>query len=161
MLCYKLTKTNMVNLERNPAYTSHNIPLDPNNYYRGIEADTLGDLWTTDESGNDVMRGNGKGGTDRLSFQAGYPNNLYVNELVKSNMIIEGTSDMGIEYITEEGYAYVNQLERDKVESGETPLRVYMRRPLGNEAIHLIHVWDKVYDTFPEAQDEQQLFTVD
>ena len=145
----------MVNLERNPAYNSHNIPLDPANYYRGVNADSLDDLWTTDENGKEVMLGNGKGGSDRLSFQAGYPNDLYVNKLVKSNMIIEGTSDMGIDYATPEGYAYVNQLERDKVESGETPLRVYMRRPVGSEAIHLVHVWDKVYDSFPAAQDEQ------
>lgn len=145
----------MVNLERSPAYTSHNIPLDPENYYRGVEADSLDDLWTTDESGNDVMRGNGKGGSDRLSFQAGYPNDLYINGLVKSNMIIEGTAEMGVEDTTNDGYAYVAQLERDKVESGETPLRVYMRRPVGEEAIHLIHVWDKVYDSFPDAHGEQ------
>jgi len=144
----------MVNLERNPAYTAHNIPLDSDNYYRGVEADSLEDLWSTDENGNNVMRGNGKGGTDRLSFQAGYPNDLYVNGLVKSNMIIEGTADMGVEDTTREGYAYVNQLERDKVESGETPIRVYMRRPVGGEAIHLVHLWDKVFDSFPDTPEE-------
>jgi hypothetical protein len=143
----------MVDLERSPAYTSHNIPLDPANYYRGVEANSLDDLWTTDESGNDVMRGNGKGGSDRLSVQAGYPNDLYVNGLVKSNMIIEGTAEMGVEDTTRDGYAYVSKLERAKVESGETPLRVYMRRPVGEEAIHLIHVWDKVYDSFPDTPD--------
>lgn len=146
----------MVSLERNPAYTAHNIPLNPDNYYRGIEADSLNDLWATDDNDSDVMRGNGKGGTDRLSFQAGFPNDLYVNGLVRANMIIEGTDAMGIESQTSEGYSYVPQLERDKVESGETPIRVYMRRPLGGEAIHLVHMWEKVFDSFPSEADSSK-----
>jgi hypothetical protein len=144
----------MINLERNPAYTNHNIPVDSDNYYRGVNADSYEALWTSDEDGNDIMQGYGKGGTDRLSFQAGHPNDLYVNGLVKANMILEGDASMGVDHSTKDGYSYVSQLERDKVESGETPLRVYMRRPVGGEAIHLVHVWDKVFDSFPETDSK-------
>ena len=141
----------MVNLERNPSYTNHDIPLNPDHYYRGLEADSYDDLWETDSEGKEVMKGHGKGGTDSLSFQKSYPNDLYVNGLVKANTIIEGSDDMPIKRHEERsGYTYVSELEREKVESGETPIRVYQRRALGGGAIHVIHTWDKVFDSFPE-----------
>ncbi len=140
----------MVNLERNPAYINHDIPLDDHHYYRGVDVDSYERLWQTDENGNQVMKGFGKGGTDTLSFQKSYPNDLYVNGLVKSNTIIEGDARMPIErHESESGYTYVTELDRQKVESGEVPIRVYQRRKVGGEAIHLIHTWDKVFDSFP------------
>lgn len=140
----------MVSLERNPSYTSHNIPLNDEHYYRGLSVDSYDDLWEMDESGKEVMKGYGKGGGDSLSFQKSFPNDLYVNGLVKSNTIIEGTSEMPIErHEANSGYTYVTELEREKVESGETPLRIYQRRVLGGGAINAVHVWDKIFDSFP------------
>lgn len=140
----------MVSLERNPSYTSHNIPLNDEHYYRGLNVDSYNDLWDMDDSGKEVMKGYGKGGTDTLSFQKSFPNDLYVNGIVKSNTIIEGTSEMPIErHEVSSGYTYVTELEREKVESGETPLRIYQRRVLGNGAINAVHVWDKIFDSFP------------
>lgn len=142
----------MVSLERNPAYTSHNIPLNEDHYYRGLDVESYDDLWKDDEDGNKIMQGYGKGGTDRLSFQKAFPNDLYVNGLVKANTIIEGSGDMPIvEHQSNSGYTYVTKLEQEKVESGETPLRIYQRRALGNGAIHAVHVWDKIFDSFPES----------
>jgi len=145
----------MVNLERNPPYTSHNIPLDPNNYYRGLDAASFDDLWETNENGDQVMKGRGKGGTDTLSFQKSFPNDLYVNHLVKANTIIEGTAAMPIErHEPKSGYTYVTELKRSDVESGETPIRVFRRRVLGGGAIHEVHVWDKVFDSFPDSKTQ-------
>ncbi len=142
----------MVNLERNPAYANHNIPLDEDHYYRGVDVESYDDLWETSTEGTEVMKGYGKGGTDTLSFQQSFPNDLYVNGIVKANTIIEGNGTMPIErHESSSGYTYVTELEREKVESGETPLRVYQRRVVGGEAIHLVHVWDKVFDSFPDA----------
>ena len=141
----------MVNLERNPSYTNHNIPLNPDHYYRGLEVESYDDLWETNSEGKDVMKGHGKGGTDRLSFQSAYPNDLYVNGIVKANTIIEGSSAMPIDRQEKgSGYTYVSELEREKVESGETPLRIHQRRVLGGGAIHTVHVWDKIFDSFPQ-----------
>lgn len=141
-----------VSLDRAPAYTDHNIPIDEGSYYRGVNVESFDDLWTADENGEEVMVGNGKGGTDRLSFQADHPNDLYINGIVESNMIIEGDERMEPSDRTRDGYTYVDKLERSKVESGETPLRIWMRRPVGGMAIHLIHEWDKVFDSFPEKK---------
>ena len=143
----------MVSLERNPAYTSHNIPLSEDHYYRGLDVGSYDDLWNDDEDGNKIMQGYGKGGTDRLSFQKGFPNDIYVNRLVKANTIIVGTDDMPIvDHRAHDGYTYVTKLEKDNVESGETPLRIYQRRALGGGAIHTVHVWDKIFDSFPELE---------
>lgn len=148
----KEKKINMVSLERNPAYTSHNIPLNEDHYYRGLNVDSYDDLWKEDEDGRKIMQGYGKGGTDTLSFQKSFPNDLYVNGIVKSNTIIEGTDLMPIvRHEGESGYTYVTELEQNKVESGETPLRIYQRRVLGGGAIEAVHVWDKVFDSFPES----------
>ena len=142
----------MVSLERNPAYTEHNIPIHPENYYRGLTVDSVDDLWEADESGTPVMKGYGKGGTDRLSFQKSYPNNLYVNGLVKANTIIEGDSSLPIEHQeSRSGYTYVSELEKDKVEAGEIRLRIW-RRELGSGALNAVHTWHKIYDTFPKDE---------
>jgi len=144
----------MVNLERNPAYTEHNIPLQPENYYRGLTVDSVDDLWEQDENGNHVMKGYGKGGTDRLSFQKSFPNNLYVNGLVKANTIIEGDSSLPIEqHEARSGYTFVSELEKDKVEAGEIRLRIW-RRELGGGAIDALHTWHKIYDSFPDDTEQ-------
>ena len=144
----------MISLERNPAYTDHNIPISPDNYYRGLTVDSVDDLWETDENGNQVMKGYGKGGTDRLSFQKSYPNNLYVNGLVKANTIIEGDASLPIEHHEiGSGYTYVSELEKDKVEAGEIRLRIW-RRELGGGALNAIHTWHKIYDTFPDEHEK-------
>ncbi len=143
----------MIDLKRNPSYDKHNIPLDPNNYYRGLNAESYEDLWETNENGDQIMRGRGKGGTGSLSFQKSFPNDLYVNRLVKANTIIEGTDAMPIERLEESsGYTYVAELKRRDVELGESPIRVFQRRVLGGGAIHEVHVWDKVFDSFPQLE---------
>lgn len=145
----------MISLERNPPYTNHNIPLNPDHYYRGLEVDSYNDLWETNSEGNEIMKGHGKGGTDTLSFQKSYPNDLYVNGLVKANTIIEGSDAMSIERHEERsGYTYISALERNKVELGETPIRIYQRRALGKGAIHEVHIWDKIFDSFPSPTQE-------
>ena len=142
----------MVNLERSPSYTKHNIPLNQEHYYRGLEVDTYDDLWETDENGRQVMKGHGKGGTDRLSFQKSFPNDLYVNGLVHANTIIEGDSSMPIEHHERSsGYTYVSELEKDKVAAGEIRLRVW-RRELGAGSINAVHTWHKVHDSFPDSE---------
>ena len=134
-----------VSLSRSPAYTNHNIPLDSNNFYRGVNAGSLDELF--DASG--VMRGYGKGGSDRLSFQSGFPNDLYVNGLVKSNMILEGDARMAISEIQKRsGYAFIDQLERNAVESGQTPLRVWQRKPADGQSVEDVHEWEKIFDSF-------------
>lgn len=144
----------MVKLERNPAYTSHNIPLNEEHYYRGLNVDAYDDLWESDEGGKEIMKGYGKGGTDTLSFQKSFPNELYVNGIVKSNTIIEGASEMPIKrHEPSTGYTFTTELDRSKVESGEIPLRIYQRRVLGKGAIEAVHVWDKVFDSFPQSRD--------
>lgn len=145
----------MVNLERNPGYTDHNIPLNSEHFYRGLNVDSYEDLWELNDQGEAVMKGHGKGGTDTLSFQQSHPNDLYVNRLVKANTIIEGTDSMPIERHEEgSGYTYVTELQRDKVESGETPLRIYQRHALGGGAINAVHVWHKIHDSFPIESQE-------
>lgn len=141
----------MVSLERNPSYTDHNIPLNKDHYYRGLELDTYEDLWETDENGRQVMKGHGKGGTDRLSFQKSFPNDLYVNRLVHANTIIEGDGSLPIEsHETSSGYTYVSELPKDKVETGVIRLRIW-RRELGAGAINALHTWHKIHDSFPES----------
>ncbi len=147
----------VVNLNRSPAYTNHNIPIDSNNYYRGLSVDSYDDLWEINEDGQEVMKGYGKGGTDTLSFQKSFPNNLYVNNLVKANTIIEGSEAMPIERHQEgSGYTYVAELRRDQVESGEIPLRIYQRRVLGGGAIEAVHTWDLIHDSFPKSESNTQ-----
>lgn len=141
----------MVSLERNPSYTNHNIPLDPEHYYRGLDVDTYDDLWQTDENGQQVMKGHGKGGTDRLSFQKSFPNDLYVNGLVHANTIIEGDDSLPIDHHEKSsGYTYVSELEKDKVEAGEIRLRIW-RRELGMGALDATHIWHVIHDSFPKA----------
>ena len=145
----------MISLERNPAYTDHNIPLKSEHYYRGLTVDSVDDLWELDENGAKVMKGYGKGGTDRLSFQKSFPNNLYVNGLVQANTIIEGDASLPIEqHETRSGYTFVSELEKDKVEAGEIRLRIW-RRELGAGALNAVHTWNKIYDTFPSEHDAQ------
>lgn len=139
----------MVNLNRNPAYTDHNIPLDPTHFYRGVIVDGYDDLWSKEPDGRQVMKGQGKGGTDNLSFQAGYPNDLYVNGLVKANTLIVGDESLPVsrqEAVS--GYSYVPELDREKVESGETPLRVYQRQEQDGIPIHEVHEWELIFDSF-------------
>ena len=139
----------MVNLERNPAYTGHNIPVDSNNYYRGVVAPSYDSLWTPGPDGQDIMIGHGKGGTDNLSLQAGHPNDLYVNGLVKANMIIEGDPSLPVHRQEEKsGYSYVEQLARSKVESGETPLRIYERQAPEGVPVQTVHEWKLIFDSF-------------
>lgn len=141
-----------VNLERNAPYTAHNIPVSQEGYYRGVVADSYEDLWEVTDDGGETMRGKGKGGSDRLSFQRSYPNDQYVNGMVKANMIIEGDVRLPIDHFDERsGYAYVSPLDRERVESGEVPLRVYVRRPLGEEALHMVNEWHKIFDSFPSS----------
>ena len=137
-----------INLSRSPAYTGHNIPVSGENYYRGVVANSIDDLF--DASG--VMRGFGKGGTDALSFQKGFPNDLYTNKLVKSNMMIEGDSRMGISrFEPRSGYSYVPELDRAAVESGDTPLRIWQRKATDGQSLDSVHEWEKIFDSFPGA----------
>lgn len=135
----------MVNLERNPAYTESNIPIENDNYYRGLVAKDYDSLW--DEDGK--MKGYGKGGTDRLSFQKGHPNDLYVNGLVQANMILQTDEHTPVDHITREGYAYVDSIDREAVESGELHMRVWVRKA-GKEAINQVHIWEKIFSSYPE-----------
>ncbi|GEM_PF-2683146 len=140
----------MVSLERNPSYTTHNIPLNTEHYYRGLKVDSYDDLWEANENGVLVMRGHGKGGTDRLSFQKAFPNDLYVNGLVRANTIIEGDASLPIEQHEKlSGYTYVSELEKAKVEAGEIRLRIWQRE-LGKGAFDAIHTWRKIHDSFPD-----------
>ncbi|HSX08208.1 MAG TPA: hypothetical protein VLG11_04920 [Candidatus Saccharimonadales bacterium] len=141
----------MISLNRNPAYRNHNIPLNPDYYYRGLIVPNYEGLWAPpDEAGNQIMVGYGKGGTTRLSFQRGYPNDLYVNGIVKADTLIVGGPNLPVsQEEAESGYAYVDQLVRAEVESGEVPLAVYQRQALGGAALHDVHVWEKVFDSFP------------
>lgn len=142
-----------VNLNRSPVYTDHNIPINPNNYYRGLNADSYESLWSQRDDGTQVMKGYGKGGTDLLSFQAGHPNELYVNGIVKSNVIIEGTAAMPIEAQEEgSGYTFVREISRSAVESGEIPLRIYTRTlALGEVSLKLVdNRWSLAFSSFPE-----------
>ena len=145
-----------VNLNRSPAYTGHNIPVDENNFYRGI--DSGGSDWDILFDENGVMKGNGKGGTENLSFQKGYPNNLYVNSLVKADTIIEANGTLNPDRVEEKsGYAYKDQITREQVRSGEIQLRVWKRKAqetAGEAALHLSDVWEVVFDNFPKPETE-------
>lgn len=142
----------MISLERSPRYTNHNIPLDPEHYYRGLIVESYEDLWQTDENGVQTMQGRGKGGTDSLSFQKSFPNDLYVNGIVKADTIIEGDDSLPIErHEKSSGYTCVSQLERDKVEAGEIRLRVWRRRTLAFGAIKS-DTWEIIHDSFEQSK---------
>ena len=144
----------MVDLNRSPAYTGHNIPLVPDHYYRGVIVDLYSGLWQVDSCGEEIMIGYGKGGSDRLSFQKAFPNNLYVNGIVKANTILVGNDVLPIEsYESRTGYAFVGGLMRSQVESGDIPLRVYQRYPAeGKDSIAQVHEWHIIFDSFKAGQ---------
>lgn len=142
----------MVDLNRSPEYTDHNIPTSADNYYRSVSVDSFDDLWRQAPDG-DTMFGYGKGGTNSLSFQAEYPNNIYVNGPKPSNMIIEGGPTLPIiRQESESGYTYVTPLKRSEVESGEVPLRVYMRKSIGETALRSVNQWSLVFNSFPDTE---------
>jgi hypothetical protein len=99
------------------------------------------------------MEGNGKGGTRNLSFQKGYLNDLYINGLVKSNIIIEANNTLQPDKVEEKsGYAYKDKITRTQVESGEIQLRIWRRKgqeAMGEAALHLHDVWEIVFDKCP------------
>lgn len=139
-------KFSAVNLSRNVPYVGHNIPVSEGNYYRSLHTDSFDSLFDKDG----VMRGNGRGGTDNLSFMSGNPLEMYTNGITKSNTIIEGDSRLPISSTDKRsGYSYVPQLNRTDVDSGVTPLRVWRRKAVGSEPIESVHNWEKVYDSFP------------
>lgn len=139
-------KFSAVNLSRNVPYVGHNIPVSEGNYYRSLHTDSFDSLFDKDG----VMRGNGRGGTDNLSFMSGNPLEMYTNGITKSNTIIEGDSRLPISSTDKRsGYSYVPQLNRTDVDSGATPLRVWRRKAVGSEPIESVHNWEKVYDSFP------------
>jgi hypothetical protein len=55
-------------------------------------------------------------------------------------------------YENRTGYAFVEGLIRSRVESGETPLRVYQRYPGEGEAIEQVHEWHIIFDSFKGGQ---------
>lgn len=134
-----------VNLSREVPYTGHNIPVSEGNYYRSLNVNSFDDLFDT----NGVMRGNGRGGTENLSFMRGAPLEMYTNGITKANTIIEGDSRLPISRTERNGYSFVPQLDRASVDSGATPLRVWQRRAVGDSPIESVHQWEKVYDSFP------------
>jgi hypothetical protein len=154
---YKVRKKKMaVNLDRSPAYTNHNIPLEEGNFYRGV--DTSGNGWESLFDDGGVMKGYGKGGTENLSFQKDYPNDLYVNGLVKADTIIEANHTLNPDGIRESsGYAYKDQITRDQIESGEVQLRIWERKAqdtMGEAALRSSDVWGIVFDNFPKPEAE-------
>jgi hypothetical protein len=64
-------------------------------------------------------------------------------------MIIEGDPSLPVHRQEEKsGYSYVEQLDRSKVESGETPLRVYERQAPEGVPVQNVHEWKLIFDSF-------------
>lgn len=140
-----------VNLDRSPKYTDHNIPLEEDNFYRGVSVGENGWESLFDEDG--IMKGGGKGGTENLSFQKGAPNELYINSLVKADTILESDSTLNPDRVEEKsGYTYKNEISRKDIESGELHLRVWQRK-MGDVALKLTNVWNPVFDSFPNEEN--------
>jgi len=141
-----------ISLSRNLPYTKGNIPVDPNNIYRGIAVDDFNSVEGL--FGKDgIMTGAGKGGTDRLSFSHGFPLDIYTDGIVKSNIMLEGKSSLigdGAKASKPGQYGYVDQLELSKVLSGETPIRVWQRKAAPGQSITDQHAWEAIFDSFPK-----------
>jgi len=152
----------------NPAYVGHNIPLNPENFYRALWLPDPNDVRSMfNEQG--VMHGRGGGWTwTEMSFMPGYPHRLYVNGPEGStlsrtardaNVIIEGDHRMNpmmgdtlppdaSKLARRGGYAFVKELLWPDVISGKTPIRVWKREAAEGQKLHDVHEWTKVFDSF-------------
>lgn len=126
-----------VSLERNIPWES-NIKYNPEHFYRAASADEVKNLF---EDGSVAGK---KAGRGRVYFQKGFANKRYVNPGAgQIRPIIIEASNVGMSEPGSDGYASMELLEKSKVASGETPLRIWQHQ--GDNQ------WSVIFDSFPKS----------